>query len=78
MMQPMRPVEARYEDGMLKPEQPLPLRSGERVGIIVVRKPDPARWDLARIAAAAAGEDTDLSTLGLDEWASDLDREDTR
>jgi predicted DNA-binding antitoxin AbrB/MazE fold protein len=73
----MRPVEARYEDGILKPERPLPLRSGERVGVIVVRRPDPARWDLARIAAAAGNEDVELSTLGLD-WVDDLDRDDAR
>jgi predicted DNA-binding antitoxin AbrB/MazE fold protein len=74
----MRPVQARYEDGILKPEQPLPLRPGERVGIILVRRPDPARWNLARIAAAAGNEDVELATSGLDDWADDLDREDRR
>ena len=74
----MRPVEARYEDGILKPDQPLPLRPGERVGVIVVRRPDPARWDLARIAALADDEEVELSASGLDAWATDLDREDGR
>ena len=74
----VRPVEARYEDGLLKPEHPLPLRAGERVGVILVRRPDPARWDLARIAATARAEDDDLARAGLDEWAAALDREDDR
>lgn len=74
----MRPVEARYEDGLLKPENPLPLRAGERVGVILVRRPDPARWDLARIAATSRTEDEDLAHAGLDDWAAALDGEDNR
>jgi hypothetical protein len=53
----------------------LTLRSGERVGLIVVRQPDPARWNLARLASHAS-DDTDLAAAGLDEWALALDRED--
>lgn len=49
----VRRVEDRYEDGLLKPEHPLPLRPGERVGVSLMRRPDPSRRDLARIAAAA-------------------------
>ena len=71
----MRPVEARYEEGVLKPAKPLPLRAGERVGVVVVRLPDPKRWDLTRLAAARA-EDAELSAAGLLDWASELDRED--
>jgi predicted DNA-binding antitoxin AbrB/MazE fold protein len=41
---------ARYEDGLLKPEKPLTLAPGERVALIVVRHPDPKRWDLERLA----------------------------
>lgn len=74
----MRPVEARYEDGILKLEKPLPLRPGECVGIILIRRPDPARWDLARIAAVAGNEDVELSTSGLDDWTENLHREDAR
>lgn len=73
----MRAVEALYEDGTLKPDHPLPLRSGERVGVILVRRPDPARWDLVRIAAAS-DEDLELAASGLDVWAADLDREDSQ
>lgn len=71
----MRPVEARYEDGVLKPEKPLPLRAGDRVGVIVLRRPDPARWDLQRLAAAAE-EDEALASAGLDDWADTADGED--
>jgi hypothetical protein len=38
---------------LLKPAKPLPLTEGEHVRIIVVRHPDPARWNLAKIAASA-------------------------
>ena len=71
----VRPVEALYENGMLRPAKPLNLRSGERVGVIVVRQPDRARWDLARLASAAS-EDTELANVGLGESAAALDRED--
>ena len=71
----MRPVEARYEEGVLKPAQPLPLRSGERVGLVVLRLPDPKRWDMARLARATP-EDAELAGAGLDEWGDALDRED--
>ena len=73
----MRPVEARYEDGLLKPTQPLKLRQGEKVGVIVVRHPDPARWDLKRLAHAAS-EDETLAASGLDAWADALETEDRR
>jgi predicted DNA-binding antitoxin AbrB/MazE fold protein len=73
----MRPVEARYEDGMLKPAQPLKLRQGETVGVIVVRHPDRSRWDLKRLASAAA-EDEALAASGLDAWADTLEDEERR
>jgi predicted DNA-binding antitoxin AbrB/MazE fold protein len=69
----VRPVEALYEDGILRPAKPLNLRSGERVGVIVVRQPDRKRWDLARLASS---EDADLANAGLGDWAAALDRED--
>jgi predicted DNA-binding antitoxin AbrB/MazE fold protein len=71
----MRPVEALYENGLLRPAKPLNLRPGERVGVIVVRQADPSRWDLARLAATPT-EDVELASAGLDDWAANLDRED--
>ena len=71
----MRPVDALYENGLLRPVSPLPLRSGERVAVIVVRRPDSSRWDVARLAAHA-DDDLALAQAGLDEWAAALDRED--
>jgi predicted DNA-binding antitoxin AbrB/MazE fold protein len=71
----MRPVEALYENGILRPAKPLNLRPGERVGVIVVRQPDSARWDLARLASLPS-EDADLAGAGLEEWGAALDRED--
>jgi predicted DNA-binding antitoxin AbrB/MazE fold protein len=71
----MRPVEALYENGTLKPAKPLNLRQGERVAVIVVRQPDASRWDIARLAAQS-GEDEDLASQGLDDWTNSLDHED--
>jgi predicted DNA-binding antitoxin AbrB/MazE fold protein len=73
----MRPVEARFEDGVLKPEQPLGLRPGERVRVLVLRRSDPARWDLDRIGAEAQ-EDRALAEAGLSDWADALAAEDRR
>ena len=70
---PVRVVEAQYEDGVLRPAERLGLRPGERVNLIVVRRPDPSRWDLARLATAAKGEDRALAEQGLAEWATELD-----
>ena len=71
----MRPVEALYENGMLRPAKPLNLRQGERVAVIVVRQPDASRWDLARLGAVPS-EDEDLAAQGLGDWGSALDSED--
>ena len=71
----MGPIDALYEDGVLRPTSPLPLRSGERVAVIVVRRTDSDRWDSARLAAYA-DEDLGLAQAGLEEWAAALDRED--
>jgi predicted DNA-binding antitoxin AbrB/MazE fold protein len=71
----MRLIEAHYENGLLRPAKPLALRPGERVGVIVVRRPDPSRWDLARLGAQAY-EDEGLAEAGLADWATDLERED--
>ena len=71
----VRVVEAQYEDGVLVPTQRLSLRPGERVSLIVVRRPDPSRWDLARLAKTANGEDLALAGQGLIEWAGEFDAE---
>jgi predicted DNA-binding antitoxin AbrB/MazE fold protein len=71
----MRPVDALYENGILRPVSPLPLRSGERVALIVVRRPDSARWNLPRFVTHG-DEDLALAEAGLDEWTAALDRED--
>ena len=73
----MGPVDALYENGLLRPMSPLSLRPGERVGVIVIRKADPARWDAARLGTHA-GDDLALAEAGLDDWAVALDREDRR
>ena len=72
----MRVIEARYEEGLLRPETPLALTPGERVALIVVRHPDPRRWNLDRLAKSGAGEDRALAEQGLGEWADALDAED--
>ena len=74
----MRLVEARYEAGLLRPDEPLPLRPGERVGLIVVRRPDPKRWDVERLVRSGQDEDSALAEQGLAEWAAALDEEDRR
>lgn len=71
----MRPVAACYDQGVLKPAAPLALRAGEWVSLIVVRRPDPTRWDLDRLAGSAA-EDVALAEQGLADWADALDAED--
>ena len=71
----MRPSEALYETGLLRPVSPLSLRSGERVAVIVVRRPDSSRWNFARLASHG-DDDLALAEAGLDDWAAALDRED--
>jgi predicted DNA-binding antitoxin AbrB/MazE fold protein len=71
----MRPVEALYEDGLLRPAEPLNLQQGERVALIVVRMPQADRWDLDRLASGSS-DDAELAAAGLDDWAAALDRED--
>ena len=67
-------VEAEFQDGVLRLRSPLHLRPGERVRILVMRRADPERWDLAKLAATGA-DDVSLAQLGLDEWSEGLDRE---
>jgi predicted DNA-binding antitoxin AbrB/MazE fold protein len=73
----VRPVDARYEDGVLKPTEQLDLRPGERVRVLVLRRSDPSRWDMTRLASNPT-EDIGLSSLGVGDWADALDHEDRR
>jgi predicted DNA-binding antitoxin AbrB/MazE fold protein len=73
---PMKLVEARYEKGLLKPTRPLQLRPGERVNLIVVRRPDPNRWNLDRLRKLSSSEDLELAEQGLSDWSATLDKED--
>jgi predicted DNA-binding antitoxin AbrB/MazE fold protein len=72
----MRLIEARYEDGMLRPTERLALRPGERVNLIVVRRPDPSRWNLSQLAKTADADELALAEEGLADWADTLDAED--
>ena len=74
----MRLIEARYEKGMLKPTEPLALRSGESVNLIVVRRADPSRWDINRLAKTVNAEDLSLAEQGIEDWAAKLEEEDQR
>jgi predicted DNA-binding antitoxin AbrB/MazE fold protein len=74
----MEMIEAEFDNGVLRPVRRLPLRPGERVGIVVVRRPDPARWDLDRLSKAATPDDNALAEEGLGNWVAALDREDRR
>ena len=74
----MRVIEARYDQGLLKPCEPLALRAGETVGLIVVRLPDPKRWNLERLRKSSTAEDAALAEQGLGDWAAGLDQEDGR
>jgi predicted DNA-binding antitoxin AbrB/MazE fold protein len=71
----MELIEAEFNEGVLRPMRRLRLRPGERVGIVVVRRPDPLRWDLARLSKVIQEEDT-LTEAGLAEWETTLSRED--
>ncbi len=66
----MKLIEACYERGLLRPIKPLPLRPGERVDLIVVRRCDPGRWNLDRIAKTMTTEDLDLAEQGLTDWSA--------
>ena len=71
----MEVIEAEFNDGVLRPMRHLSLRPGERVGIVVVRRPDPSRWDLARLSKVVP-DDESLTEAGLGEWETMLRRED--
>ena len=69
-------MEARYEEGVLRPVHPLALRPGERVNLIVVRRPDPDRWNMHRLTSLDQDEADGLAERGLGAWADALDKED--
>ena len=75
MMRGMRAIEAEFENGLLKPIEPLPLRQGERVSLVVLRKADPKRWDLEKLALKTR-EDDEFARAGLDDWVKQLEVED--
>ena len=56
----------------------MPLRSGESVNLIVVRRADPSRWDMKRLAECGDEEELTLSEQGIQDWAAKLDVEDQR
>ncbi len=58
---------------MLRLAERLGLRPGELVNLIVVRRPDPRRWDLAKLAHTANEDDLALDEQGLAEWVGDLE-----
>jgi predicted DNA-binding antitoxin AbrB/MazE fold protein len=60
----MKLVEARYEKGLMRLTKPLALRPGERVNLIVVRRPDPDRWNVDRLARGLTEEDLELAGQG--------------
>jgi predicted DNA-binding antitoxin AbrB/MazE fold protein len=70
MLRCMEIIEAEFDNGVLRPVRRLPLRPGERVGIVVVRRPDLARWDLDRLSKIATADDKALAEEGLGDWAA--------
>jgi len=74
----MRMVEARFERGILRPTRPLALRPGERLHLIVLRQPDPQRWDMARLAKSLPADEAVLTEQGLEDRAASLDQDEHR
>lgn len=74
----MAVIEAEFQDGILRPKRPLRLRSGEQVSLVVVRCPDPARWNIQRLESLNGSEEEELAEEGLDDWQAALEREDRR
>lgn len=63
----MEVIEAEFNDGVLRPMRRLTLRPGERVGIVVVRRPDPSRWDLPRLSKIPPEDELGELELATDE-----------
>ena len=68
----VKALEAQYENGVLRPAEKLALRSGERVKVIVLRRPDRERWNFARLSQTSDNEAA-LTKQGLLNWAAALD-----
>jgi predicted DNA-binding antitoxin AbrB/MazE fold protein len=68
-------IEAEFNDGVLRPMRHLSLRPGERVGLVVVRRPDHLRWNLARLSKVTSDE-SDLTEAGLTNWETTPSHED--
>lgn len=75
-MPSMRPLEARYDHGLLRPTEPLALEEGQRVGLILVPPPTESRWNMAALQKASKADDEGLEHAGLEAWAAALDAED--
>ena len=73
----MEYIEAEFDNGVLRPLRPVGLHPGEHVSLLIVRRADPGRWDLARLAQGSK-DDAQLAEEGLADWATALDREDQR
>ena len=74
----MELIEADFDGGVLRPKHPLRLRPGERVGIVIVRRPDASRWNLERLAKTSSTDGEHLAEEGLAEWSKMLEDEDKR
>ena len=70
----MRTFAVRYEDGVLKPDHPLPFPPGQELSVTVVPPSDPRRWDLARLADSPSRDERYLTEAGLQDWSEMLDR----
>ena len=69
---------AEYREGVLRPDRPLHLRSGERVVVTIARIGSATRWDLHRLAEPAVADELALSVAGLESWDELLHAEDKR
>jgi predicted DNA-binding antitoxin AbrB/MazE fold protein len=56
-------VEATYENGVLKLDQPLPLRDGQRVQVTVVAQPSRAARSAGLVKWTGSLEDLDYLTM---------------
>ncbi len=52
-------IEAVYENGVLKPDQPLPLREKERVKVVIRAKKEPIRQGYGLVQWTGSLEDLD-------------------
>jgi predicted DNA-binding antitoxin AbrB/MazE fold protein len=65
-----------FEDGVLKPDEPLPLAPGQSVQVMLLSPPDPDRWKRWEAAPFQTDEEKWLTESGMEEWAEMLDKED--